>query len=172
VQPAEPRLPRKVSIKQQILDNEAAAKHLRLCELAKANDPNRDWIPMREVKTVFRKRYTNPRSGNTHNAADYGYRAFPIEQKGSPLNLKALSLQRKKRVAKQCDPIESGYRLVGAFAAGDRIRHATFGTGMILSISPINTVFRFDATGLQVMDTITVHQYLTKVAEPIAESTS
>jgi len=151
-----------------MLEIEAASKHRRLREIAMANDPDRNWVPVRTVETVFRKRYTNPHSGNTHNAADYGYRAFPIEQKGKPLNVISSSRQQKKRkIAEQCEPNESAYRLVGGFAAGDRIRHTTLGTGIILSISPIDTVFRFDATGLRVMETNKAHKNLTRVEGPI-----
>lgn len=171
VHPTTPRPAREAFAQRLISDADAESKHRMLRDLAIANDPNRDLAPMREVKTVFRKRYTNPYSGNTLAALDYGHRAFPIEQKGKPSNVMSLERRQKKRdVAKQCEPIESRYRLAGGFAAGDRVRHTKLGYGIILSISPIDTVFRFDATGLHLMETNKAHDHLTKMPGPMASA--
>jgi hypothetical protein len=138
-----------------------AGQHRKLTELARANKPERTWVPMREEKVVFRNAYKNPHSGNTHRAHDYGFRAFPILQKGKHSNVAS---KKEGKPVPHYDPINSGCRLLGGFAAGDRICHATWGNGTILSISHVNTVFNFDILGLRSLDTPTVHADLKRIS--------
>ena len=142
------------------MTEEELAKHsdlVRLEDAERAEREKRTWVPIRENKTVFRPSFTT-RNGSAYKASDYGYATFPMEVKGK--HRSDTSATSKYTLDRNpLPPIKSERRLSEGFAAGDRIYHAVFGPGIILSISRTETIFQFN-TGLRSFPTAKAHLHL------------
>lgn len=116
-------------------------------------EQQRKWAPLRDLETIFRKSVT-PAGGPTRFASDYGHKAFPMLMRGAPrreeMKPSAFAL------SEPLYPIRSDRRLKFGFAAGDIVRHNSFGLGLILSIAPQETILQFDS-GLRSVPTRNAH---------------
>jgi predicted RNA-binding Zn-ribbon protein involved in translation (DUF1610 family) len=146
------RLAEEAQPKVPISTDPASIKHQLLSEIARADDLKRDWVPIREVKTVFRKRYTNRHSGNTYSAPDFGHKAFPNRDEGQVSEYQARPEEERYsiRAGTECEQ------------ASMRFLRRRSHPAQILSISPIDTILRFDSFGLKNVRTSDAHMFLTK----------
>jgi len=94
----------------------------------------RTLCPMPKVRFV--KWITTP-SGLRIYAEDYGYRAFPIQDRRKS--------DRPTQV--RFSPVRNGLVLPNGLRAGDRVRLQDVGTGTILLVSSESTVVQLDANG-------------------------